>query len=106
MIRVTFDASDDEPFQDDGFQPSLFGGPGAQSILKQPALFAGALDRGEQRQEKPRADQPDLFAPPEEPLPEMPEIPDNERTGMCCEPDIPRRYTRETMRRVARSPLR
>jgi hypothetical protein len=54
MTRITFDQHDDEPC-DDGWQPSMFG-PGAESVLRQPALFPGGLDRGEPR-ERPRADQ-------------------------------------------------
>ena len=91
MIRVTFD-HDDEPFQDDGFQPSLYGGPGAESILRQAALFPGGLDRDKPPASAPREDQPPLF-------------PDEEPCGSWFEPDIPRRYSRDTLRRVARSPL-
>ena len=58
-MRVTFDRHDDEPC-DDGWQPSLFGGPGAESVLRQSPLFVGGLDRGEAR-ERQRNDQRLMF---------------------------------------------
>ena len=93
MIRVSFDQNDDEPFQDDGFQPSLFGGPGAVSVLRQRPLFDGGMDRGPAPASPAREDQPELFPESEEPC------------GSWFEADVPRRYSRETLRRVARSPL-
>lgn len=75
MIRVIFDPDDEEPFQDDGFQPSLFGGPGAESILRQAPLFPGGLDRGKPTAQPVRDDQPALF--PEEPC------------GSWFDPDLP-----------------
>jgi hypothetical protein len=52
-----------EPVEPEGWQPSLFGGPGAASVLRQADLFPGASEPREPRPVMPeRADQPSLFA--------------------------------------------
>ncbi|OAI40552.1 hypothetical protein AYO40_04685 [Planctomycetaceae bacterium SCGC AG-212-D15] len=61
-MRVVFDAPDDGPDHDDGWQPSLFGGPGAESVLRQRPLFEGGMERSKAPAVEAREDQPEMFA--------------------------------------------
>ena len=61
-MRVIFDSTDDSPDGDEAWQPSLWGGPGAENLLRQRPLFEGGMDRGKPARAEVREDQPELFS--------------------------------------------